>query len=137
MLGFRSASAAWVDVSARQRQLGRALRKQFEINGRALRKQFEINAGQSVPEQMLELLRKADARFYAATGHEARFHDGSTRFYSINVAIAIVGIAIVSWALYDIAWLALSEPKILAAVAYLSALAATLGFTAWLVEAGD
>lgn len=123
MLGFTSVSPVWVDVSARQRQIGRALRHQFETV-----------ATQAVPDQMLDLLRKADARFKAATGHDVHFSDGSTRLYSINIAIAIVGLLIVSWALYDVAILALAQPKLIIAAAFFAGLTATFAATAWLIE---
>lgn len=123
MFGFTSVSPAWIDVSTRQNQIGRALRRQFEGV-----------AAQAVPDQMLELLRKADARLAATLGHEITFSDGSTRLYSINVAIAIVGIVIVSWALFDVVTLAMSQPKIMAAAAFFTGLAATCVAAAWLVE---
>lgn len=123
MFGFTSVSPAWIDVSARQGQIGRALRRQFEAV-----------AAQAVPDQMLELLRKADAHFAAATGREVRFADGSTRLYSINIAMAIVGVFIVSWAVYDVALLAMSQPKVMVVAAFAAGLGAIFAGTVWLVE---
>ena len=124
MLGFTSVSPVWIDVSARQRQIGRALRRQFETI-----------VAQATPEHMLELLRNADARFTAATGREVQFAGASpTRLHSINIAMAIVGVPIVLWAFYDIAMMALSDPRMIVAVALPLGLATIFAGAVWLIE---
>ena len=123
MLGFTSVSPVWIDVSARQRQLGRTLRTQLETI-----------VSETIPDYMLDLLRKADARFAAATGCEVHFSSSAPRLYSINIAVAIVAMLIIGWAAYDVAWLAFSRPEITATVAFFTAVAATISATAWLIE---
>jgi hypothetical protein len=122
MLGF-SASSTWTDATVRQRQIGRALRHQFAPV-----------ASQSVPAPMIDLLRKADARWFATAGREFQFTGPATSISSIAVSMAIVGMAIMLWAIYDIAWLVLSDPKMVIAGAIISGLAATFAGAAWLIE---
>jgi hypothetical protein len=122
MIGFLSTSA-WADVCARQRQIGRTLKRQFDAV-----------AGQSVPDQMLDLLRRADARWVAKAGREFEFHEAGVSTTSLTVALAITTTLIASLTLYDIAAYAVSAPKVVAAGAFIAGLAATFAGAAWLIE---
>ena len=122
MIGFLS-TAALSDVSARQCLIGGALKRQFDVIAR-----------QSVPDQMIDLLRRADARWLARAGREFQFTDSSMSVTSLTVAMAIVGTLIVLLAGYDVAAWVASEPKTIVAAAFFAALAATIVGAAWLIE---
>ena len=122
MIGFLSTSA-WADVSARQREIGRALKRQFETV-----------ASQSVPDQMIELLRRADQRWLARAGREIEFVAPTESTTSLLIATAIVGISIMLFAFYDVAYYAAAEPKMIAAGAFVTGLAATFAGAVWLIE---
>lgn len=122
MIGFLS-TAAWSDAAARQRLIGGGLKHQFDVIAR-----------QSVPDHMIDLLRRADARWLARAGREIQFADSSMPATSVTVAMAIVGTLIVLLAGYDIAAWVASEPKTLVAAAFFAGLAATVVGAAWLIE---
>lgn len=83
---------------------------------------------------MIDLLRRADARWLARAGREFHFAHSGMSATSLTVAMAIVGTVIVLLAGYDVAAWVASEPKAVVAAAFFAGLAATIVGAAWLVE---
>ena len=122
MIGFLSTSP-WADVSARQREIGRALQRQYDTVAR-----------QAVPDQMIDLLRRADERWLARAGRQVEFAAPKASTTSLTVATAIVGISIMLFAFYDVAFYAAAEPRVIAAGAFFTGLVATFAGAVWLIE---
>jgi len=122
MISFVSAPHSLTDAPARQRHIGRALRRQYQSV-----------ASQSVPDQMLDLLRQADERWFAA-GREFIFKPSRVSTTSLTIAMAIIGTLIALWAAYAGLNLALVNPFALAGVAGVAGLIAIVAGAVWLIE---
>ena len=89
----------------------------------ALRNRYQSIAAQDVPEQMLELLRLAEAR--------GRLTVGSS---SLTTAMTIVAALVALFVLYDVAWLAVTRPALGAVIAIIAALGTIGAAVVWLIE---
>ena len=89
----------------------------------ALRSWYQSIAAQDVPEQMIELLRLAEARGRLVV-----------RSSSLTTAMTLVGALVALFLLYDIAWLAVTRPALGAVIALIGAFVAIGVAGVWLIE---
>jgi hypothetical protein len=123
MISFGSRPRSQTDAPARQRLLGGALRRQFQSI-----------ASQAVPDHMLDLLRQADARWFATKGHGVSFAGSTPASSSLTIAMTIVGTLIGLWVLYDLLYMASISPAVMIVAGFMALLAIVITGTVWLIE---
>jgi hypothetical protein len=111
----------WRDVPLRQRRIGRELRRSY----RSITKQ-------QVPEQMMDLLRQADALRRKA--RFARRSKAQPEMSSVTVAMIVVGALVALYLVLSVASLALSQPATAGFVAFVSLFFAIASAAVWLIE---